>query len=99
MTNPEVMANFVNVHKISALTRQNVITCVTSMKKNQTEEEAISCIVLATENQELIILDTEAFNVLTKVSVLLPTIDMLDSVALLSLVLSGSCARLSRCGW
>ena len=37
------------------------------MKKNQTEDDAISCIVLGTESQQLIILDTEAFKVLTKV--------------------------------
>ncbi|XP_063712394.1 Bardet-Biedl syndrome 1 protein homolog [Symsagittifera roscoffensis] len=69
MTNPEVMNNFVNLHKVSPLTRQNVVTCVTSMKKNQTEDDAISCIVLGTESQQLIILDTEAFKVLTKFSV------------------------------
>lgn len=69
MTNPEAMANFVNTHKVSPLTRQNVITCLSSLKKNQTDDDAISCIVLGTENRDLIILDTEAFNVLSQFSV------------------------------
>ncbi|XP_075254915.1 BBSome complex member BBS1-like [Convolutriloba macropyga] len=65
MTNAEAMANFVNLHKVSPLTRQNVLTCLTSLKKSQTEEEAVSCVVLGLESKQILILDTQTFTPLT----------------------------------
>ena len=37
------------------------------MKKSHSEDDAVSCLVVATENKEIFILDPEAFTVLAKV--------------------------------
>jgi len=38
-----------------------------TMKKSHSEDDAVSCLVVATENKEIFILDPEAFTVLAKV--------------------------------
>lgn len=48
---------------------QAVITTMTTLKKNMADEDAMSCLVLGTENKELLVLDPEAFTILAKVSV------------------------------
>lgn len=48
---------------------QTVITTMTTLKKNLADEDAVSCLVLGTENKELLVLDPEAFTILAKVSV------------------------------
>lgn len=42
---------------------------MTTLKKNLADEDAVSCLVLGTENKELLVLDPEAFTILAKVSV------------------------------
>lgn len=42
---------------------------MTTLKKNLADEDAVSCLVLGTENKELLVLDPEAFTILTKVSI------------------------------
>ncbi|XP_061058078.1 Bardet-Biedl syndrome 1 protein isoform X2 [Eubalaena glacialis] len=62
------MEAFVNQHKSKSIRRQTVITTMTTLKKNLADEDAVSCLVLGTENKELLVLDPEAFTVLAKVS-------------------------------
>ncbi|XP_006044427.3 Bardet-Biedl syndrome 1 protein isoform X2 [Bubalus bubalis] len=45
-----------------------VITTMTTLKKNLADEDAVSCLVLGTENKELLVLDPEAFTILAKMS-------------------------------
>lgn len=47
---------------------QTVITCLDTLKKSVADEDAISCLVLGTENKTVYVLDPEAFTVLTTVS-------------------------------
>uniref|UniRef100_A0A8C5STV3 Bardet-Biedl syndrome 1 n=1 Tax=Laticauda laticaudata TaxID=8630 RepID=A0A8C5STV3_LATLA len=63
------MESFVNQHKFQPIKRQTVITCMTTLKKNRVEEDAISCLVVGTENMEILILDPEAFTILSKVTI------------------------------
>ena len=49
---------------------QTVITCMSMLKKSHIEEDAVSCLVAATENRDIYILDPEAFTVLAKVGIM-----------------------------
>uniref|UniRef100_F7IGF3 Bardet-Biedl syndrome 1 n=1 Tax=Callithrix jacchus TaxID=9483 RepID=F7IGF3_CALJA len=60
------MEAFVNQHKSKSIKRQTVITTMTTLKKNLADEDAVSCLVLGTENKELLVLDPEAFTILAK---------------------------------
>ncbi|XP_044618557.2 BBSome complex member BBS1 isoform X3 [Equus asinus] len=62
------MEAFVNQHKSKPIKRQAVITTMTTLKKNMADEDAMSCLVLGTENKELLVLDPEAFTILAKMS-------------------------------
>nr|XP_044997787.1 Bardet-Biedl syndrome 1 protein isoform X2 [Jaculus jaculus] len=62
------MEAFVNQHKSKAIKRQTVITTMSTLKKNLADEDAVSCLVLGTENKELLVLDPEAFTILAKMS-------------------------------
>uniref|UniRef100_A0A8C9B014 Bardet-Biedl syndrome 1 n=1 Tax=Prolemur simus TaxID=1328070 RepID=A0A8C9B014_PROSS len=66
------MEAFVNQHKSKSIKRQTVITTMTTLKKNLADEDAVSCLVLGSENKELLVLDPEAFTILAKMS--LPSI-------------------------
>lgn len=48
---------------------QTVITTMSTLKKDLADEDAVSCLVLGTENKELLVLDPEAFTILATVSV------------------------------
>ncbi|XP_044536090.1 Bardet-Biedl syndrome 1 protein isoform X4 [Gracilinanus agilis] len=62
------MEAFVAQHKTHPIKRQTVITTMTILKKNLADEDAVSCLVLGTENRELLVLDPEAFTVLAKMN-------------------------------
>lgn len=47
---------------------QTVITCIGTLKKNMADEDAVSCLVIGTENGDVYVLDPEAFTILYKVS-------------------------------
>jgi len=47
--------------------RQTVITCLDTLKKSMSEDDAISCLILGTESKQIYVLDPEAFTVLTTV--------------------------------
>ena len=61
------MEAFVSVFKHVPLKRQSVITAMTTLKKSHPEEDAVSCLVVASENRDIYILDPEAFTVLNQV--------------------------------
>jgi hypothetical protein len=46
---------------------QSVITCITTLKKSMTEEDAASCLVVGTESSDIYILDPDAFTILESV--------------------------------
>lgn len=46
---------------------QSIITCITTLKKSMTEEDAASCLVAGTENSDIYILDPDAFTILQNV--------------------------------
>ncbi|XP_032497960.1 Bardet-Biedl syndrome 1 protein isoform X5 [Phocoena sinus] len=73
------MEAFVNQHKSKSIRRQTVITTMTTLKKNLADEDAVSCLVLGTENKELLVLDPEAFTVLAKIS--LPSVPVFLEVS------------------
>ncbi|XP_007431861.1 Bardet-Biedl syndrome 1 protein [Python bivittatus] len=66
---PPEMDSFVNQHKSQPIKRQTVMTCMATLKKNRVDEDAISCLVIGTENMEILILDPEAFTILSKVTI------------------------------
>ncbi|XP_062051763.1 Bardet-Biedl syndrome 1 protein isoform X1 [Lepus europaeus] len=73
------MEAFVNQHKSKSIKRQTVITTMTTLKKNLADEDAVSCLVLGTENKELLVLDPEAFTVLAKMN--LPSVPVFLEVS------------------
>ena len=46
---------------------QTVITSLSTLKKSMSDEDAISCLVLGTEDKSVYVLDPEAFTVLATV--------------------------------
>ncbi|XP_069683842.1 BBSome complex member BBS1 [Periplaneta americana] len=56
--------SFVDQFKDIPIKKQSVITCITTLKKSMTEEDAASCLVVGTENSDMLILDPEAFTIL-----------------------------------
>ncbi|XP_060014510.1 Bardet-Biedl syndrome 1 protein isoform X7 [Lagenorhynchus albirostris] len=78
-----------NIHTFSACLQladlhgdgeyKTVITTMTTLKKNLADEDAVSCLVLGTENKELLVLDPEAFTVLAKMS--LPSVPVFLEVS------------------
>ncbi|XP_060108289.1 Bardet-Biedl syndrome 1 protein [Heteronotia binoei] len=62
------MDSFVNQYKMQPIKRQTVITCMSTLKKNMADEDAISCLVIGTESNEILVLDPEAFTVLARMA-------------------------------
>nr|XP_006129762.1 Bardet-Biedl syndrome 1 protein isoform X1 [Pelodiscus sinensis] len=62
------MESFVNLHKGQPIKRQTVITCMSTLKKNMADEDAVSCLVIGTESADILILDPEAFTILAKMT-------------------------------
>lgn len=59
-------AEYVDRHKSGVLKRQTVIVCITTIKKSVPEDDGISCVVVGTENKEILFLDSESFSVQQK---------------------------------
>ncbi|XP_067939415.1 Bardet-Biedl syndrome 1 protein-like [Watersipora subatra] len=66
---PRELESFAQVHKYGSLKRLTVITCIDTLQKSMTDEDAIRCLVIGTENRHIIILDPEAFTVLAELQV------------------------------
>ncbi|XP_040140000.1 BBSome complex member BBS1 isoform X3 [Ictidomys tridecemlineatus] len=73
------MEAFVNQHKSKTIKRQTVITTMITLKKNLADEDAVSCLVLGTENKEILVLDPEAFTILAKMN--LPSVPVFLEVS------------------
>ncbi|WAR19476.1 BBS1-like protein [Mya arenaria] len=78
LTDPGDMSQFFEVYKNTPLKRQTVITCLNTLKKSMADEDAISCLVLGTEDKSIYVLDPEAFTVLATMS--LPSVPVFLSV-------------------
>lgn len=65
------MKAFVDLHKNEPLKRQTVVTCLATLKKTVSEEDAISCLVIGTENCDVFVVEPDAFTVLATVSFVL----------------------------
>ncbi|XP_072562418.1 Bardet-Biedl syndrome 1 protein [Paramormyrops kingsleyae] len=78
MLERQAMENFVSIHKQQPIRRQTVITCISTLKKNMAEEDAVSCLVIGTESGDVYVLDPEAFTILSKMS--LPSVPTLMDV-------------------
>lgn len=55
---------FLSSFKYVPLRRRSIITAIASLKKSHMDEDAVSCLVVASENGDIYILDPEAFTVL-----------------------------------
>ncbi|XP_054846333.1 Bardet-Biedl syndrome 1 protein [Eublepharis macularius] len=66
---PPEMGAFVNQYKMQPIKRQTVITCMATLKKNMADEDAISCLVIGMESNEILVLDPEAFTILARMTV------------------------------
>ncbi|XP_041469808.1 Bardet-Biedl syndrome 1 protein-like [Lytechinus variegatus] len=75
----EQMESFANLHKVGQLKRQTVITCLDTLHKSTSDDDAISCLVVGTESREIYVLDPEAFTILTKMAV--PSVPVFLSVS------------------
>ncbi|KAM8816045.1 BBSome complex member BBS1 [Rhynchonycteris naso] len=73
------MEAFVNQHKSKGIKRQTIITTMTTLKKNLADKDAVSCLVVGTENKELLVLDPEAFVILATMS--LPSVPVFLEVS------------------
>lgn len=63
----QCLSSFVLVLKDAPYLFQTVITCMSTLKKNMADEDAISCLVIGTESNEILVLDPEAFTILARV--------------------------------
>lgn len=75
------MNSFINLHKNDPLKRCTTITCLTTLKKNVAEEDATTCLILGTEDQDILVIEPDAFTVLA--SIKLPSVPVfLDATGL-----------------
>ena len=68
MLEHDKIQEFVDLHVGFPLRKQTVVTCISTIKKSHSEEDAISCLVVGTENCNVYVLDPEAFTILASVS-------------------------------
>ncbi|CAG2105820.1 unnamed protein product, partial [Medioppia subpectinata] len=69
LENAVEMDNFVEVYKDQPLKRVTVVTCLTTIKKTVSDENAVSCLVMGTENRDVYILEPDAFTILVTATV------------------------------
>lgn len=67
LNDPQEMEKFVMLHKSQPLKRMTVVTCICTIKKTISDENAVSCLVLGTENKDIYILEPDAFTILASV--------------------------------
>jgi len=56
--------DFLAAHKNKVLKRETVVTCLSTLNKSMSEQDAISCVVVGTESSQVLVLDSEAFTLL-----------------------------------
>eukprot|EP00741_Cyanophora_paradoxa_P005276 tig00000865_g5115.t1 len=64
---PGARQAYAEAHKGEALAQQTCITCMEAVKKNMEEEEAVSSLVIGTENAEVLLLDPSGASIVAKV--------------------------------
>lgn len=66
--NEEELLEAVKTYAGQTIKRQTVITCMDTLFKNSNNSNAVSCLVIGTENGWVHIIDSEAFTILDSVS-------------------------------
>ncbi|CAI9730782.1 Bardet-Biedl syndrome 1 protein homolog isoform X1 [Octopus vulgaris] len=66
---PLILKAYVETFQDSPLKKQPVITCMNTLNKSSSDEDAVSCLVIGTENKTITILDPAAFTVLKTMKV------------------------------
>lgn len=64
LNNDVEIREFIENCKRKPLKRETVITCISTLKKDVSEEDAISTVVVGTECMQVLIVDSEAFTVI-----------------------------------
>ena len=64
---PDLCVSFLAAFRHLPLRRQSVITAMAALRKSHSEDNAVSCLVVASENGDVYVLDPEAFTVLKQV--------------------------------
>ena len=64
---PHERLSFVNAHKAMPLQKKNLITCMSTLKKSRQDENALTCLVIGTENKEILVLHPETFTPIDEV--------------------------------
>lgn len=72
MNSLEEKESFIQLHKMDPLKRSTTITCLTTLKKNVAEENAATCLIIGTEDRDVLVIEPDAFTVLA--SIKLPSI-------------------------
>ncbi|XP_046391264.1 Bardet-Biedl syndrome 1 protein homolog isoform X2 [Ischnura elegans] len=62
-------SQFITESSSAPLKKQTVICCITTLKKAMRDDDSPSCLVIATENRHIYILDPEAFTILEDIKV------------------------------
>ncbi|KAK2150691.1 hypothetical protein LSH36_395g02065 [Paralvinella palmiformis] len=63
--NSSILREMLDDMRVNGVPLTTVITCLDTLKKCMSEEDAISCLVLGTESKQVYVLDPEAFTVLS----------------------------------
>ena len=59
--------SFIESHKLTPLQRKNIVTCISTLKKSSSDEDALACLVIGTENCEILVLHPETFTPIEEV--------------------------------
>ena len=76
--NGELLDRFIDDHRDEPLKKLNLITCMNTIKKSVTQERQVCYLVVGTEDKDLIIIEPDAFTVIS--SVKLPSIPVFIEV-------------------
>lgn len=60
----ESCCQFIEDNQSRNIKRETVVTCMSTLNKSMSETDSISCVVVGTENKEILIIDSEAFTLL-----------------------------------
>ena len=65
---PHERQSFMDSHKMTPLQRKNIVTCISTLKKAYNDDDALACLVIGTENCEILVLHPETFTPIEEVS-------------------------------
>lgn len=60
--------DFIGRYKDQPLKRSTVITCIATIKKTVDEDNNLNCLIIGTENKDILIIEPDAFTILTSVN-------------------------------